>query len=127
MMKTIFRSIRWLLGQLIVFIDWVTRPRPPTFSADKQAELDAIVSNMKLYQFKLCPFCVKTRRTIRRLGLNIETRDARYNPQWNRELVTQGGRYQVPCLRQLKDDGSLEWMYGSDDIIQYLDQRFDKF
>ena len=127
MMKTIFRSIRWLLGQLIIFIDWVTRPRPPNFSADKQAELDAIASNMKLYQFKLCPFCVKTRRTIRRLGLNIETRDARYNPQWNRELVTQGGRYQVPCLRQLKDNGSLEWMYGSDDIIQYLDQRFDKF
>ena len=115
------------MGPLILFLDRVPRPRPPTFSANKQAELDIIASNMKLYQFKLCPFCVKTRRTIRRLGLNIETRDARYNPQWNRELVTEGGKYQVPCLRQLKDDGSLEWMYGSDDIIQYLDQRFDKF
>ena len=127
MMKTIFRSLRWLLGQLIIFIDWVTRPRLPVFSDEKRAELDAITTKMKLYQFQQCPFCVKTRRTIRRLGLDIETRDARRDPQWNQELIKEGGRYQVPCLRQLKDDGSVEWMYGSDDIIQYLDQRFDRF
>ena len=123
-MKTIFRSIRWLLGQLIVFIDWITRPRPPAYSAEKQTELDETTSRMKLYHFRLCPFCVKTRRTILRLGLNIETRDARYNPQWNRELIDQGGRYQVPCLLQFEDDGSEQWMYGSDEIIQYLDRRF---
>jgi glutaredoxin len=123
-MKTIFRSIRWLLGQLIVFIDWITRPRPAVYSAGKQVELDETTSRMKLYHFRLCPFCVKTRRTIRRLGLNIETRDARYNPQWNRELIDQGGRYQVPCLRHFEDDGSEQWMYGADKIIQYLDRRF---
>ena len=123
-MKTIFRSIRWLLGQLIVLIDWVTRPRPPAYSAEKQAELDATTSKMKLYHFRLCPFCVKTRRTIRRLGLNIETRDARNDPQWNRELIDQGGKYQVPCLRQFEDDGTEQWIYGSDEIIQYLDRRF---
>jgi len=123
-MKTIFRSIRWLLGQLIVFIDWVTRPRLPAYSAEKRAELDEATSKMKLYHFKLCPFCVKTRRSIRRLGLNIETRDARYDPKWNQELVDQGGKYQVPCLRQFKDDGAEQWMYGSDEIIRYLDRRF---
>jgi glutaredoxin 2 len=79
---------------------------------------------MKIYHFKQCPFCVKTRRSIRRLGLNIETRDARNDPLWNSELINEGGKYQVPCLRLLKDDGSMEWMYGSDNIIQYLDKRF---
>ena len=123
-MKTVFRLLRWPLGQIIIFIDWVTRPEIPDFPPEKRAELDAITANMKIYHFKQCPFCVKTRRSIRRLGLNIETRDARNDPQWNNELINEGGRYQVPCLRLLQNDGSMLWMYGSDDIIQYLDKRF---
>ena len=79
---------------------------------------------MKIYHFKQCPFCVKTRRTVRRLGLNIETRDARNDPRWNQELINEGGKYQVPCLRLVKEDGSKEWMYESSNIIQYLDKRF---
>jgi hypothetical protein len=27
-------------------------------------------------------------------------------------------------LRLVKEDGSKEWMYGSSNIIQYLDKRF---
>lgn len=123
-MKYIFRAIRWPLGQLVIFIDWISRPETPGYSPEKQAELDAATSDMKLYHFKQCPFCVKTRRTIRRLGLNIETRDARNDPQWNRELISEGGRYQVPCLRVVKDDNSVEWLYESNNINQYLDQRF---
>ena len=94
----------------------MTRPETPVYSADKQAELDATTSNIKLYHFKQCPFCVKTRRTIRRLGLNIETRDARNDPRWNQELINEGGRYQVPCLRIVNDDDSVEWMYEADNI-----------
>jgi glutaredoxin len=123
-MKTVFRLIRWPLGQIIIFVDWFTRPEIPVFPPEKRAEIDATTSTMKLYHFKQCPFCVKTRRTIRRLGLNIETRDARNDPQWNGELINQGGKYQVPCLRVVKQDGSMEWMYGSDNIIDYLDHQF---
>jgi len=124
-MKYIFRMIRWPLAQLVIFIDWISRPSAPDYPPEKQAELDAATSSMKLYHFRQCPFCVKTRRTIRRLGLNIETRDARNDPQWNRELINQGGKYQVPCLRIVNDDNSVEWMYDANTIIQYLDQRFD--
>lgn len=123
-MKYIFRLIRWPLGQIVIFADWITRPDIPQISAEKQAEFDANTSKMKLYQFNQCPFCVKTRRAIRRLGLNIETRDARNDPQWNSELVNQGGKYQVPCLRVVQEDGSIEWIYESDNIIGFLDQRF---
>ena len=123
-MKYIFRAIRWPLGQLVLFIDWVSRPKTPDFSVEKQAELDATTANMQLYHFKQCPFCVKTRRTIRRLGLNIETRDARNDPQWNCQLINEGGKYQVPCLRIVNDDNSVDWMYESDNINRYLDQRF---
>jgi len=123
-MKYIFRLIRWPLGQIVILIDRLTRPQAPSLSAEKRAEFDANTANMKLYQFQQCPFCIKTRRTIRKLGLNIELRDARNDPHWNSELINEGGRYQVPCLRLVKDDGSIEWMYESDDINQYLQSRF---
>ena len=70
-MNTLFRIIRWPLGQAVIFIDWITRPRILERSPARRAELDALTSGLKLYQFKQCPFCVKTRRTIRRLGFNI--------------------------------------------------------
>jgi len=123
-MKYFFRIVRWPLGLMVVLIDRLTRPKVPTLSPEKRAEFDATTEGMKLYQFQQCPFCIKTRRTIRKLGLNIELRDARNDPHWNRELIDQGGRYQVPCLRLVKDDGSVEWMYESNDINQYLQQRF---
>ena len=123
-MKYLFRLLRWPLGQIVIFSDWITRPKIPAYPAQQRLELDAITSTMKLYHFRQCPFCVMTRRTVRRLGLNIETRDARNNPQWNHELINEGGKYQVPCLRLASDDGSTQWLYGSKNIIQYLDQRF---
>lgn len=123
-MKYFFRLIRWPLGQIIVLIDWITRPKAADIAPEKRQELDATTLNMALYQFQLCPFCVKTRRTIHRLGLNIETRDARNDPQWGQELINEGGKYQVPCLRIVQDDGSVEWMYESDNINFYLDERF---
>lgn len=123
-MKYLFRIIRWPLGQLVIFADWITRPALPQHTPERRAELDAVTATMKMYQFRQCPFCVKTRRNIRRLGLNIELRDARNDPRWHRELIDEGGRYQVPCLRLVNAHGGSEWLYGSDDIIRYLDQRF---
>jgi glutaredoxin len=123
-MNFIFRTIRRVLGYLIYAIDWLTRPAIPDRSAEKQSELDAATASMALYQFKLCPFCVRTRRKIRRLGLNIETRDARNDPQWNAELVAEGGKYQVPCLRIADDRGNVNWLYESAAINDYLDRRF---
>lgn len=35
-------------------------------------------------------------------------------------LMQGGGKTQVPCLRIEQADGGVEWMYESDDIIQYL-------
>ncbi len=123
-MGFIFKPVRWVLGQIIIFIDWITRPKPVQRSAEAQAEVDKKTENMALYHFQMCPFCVKTRRQIRRLGLNIENRDARYDEKWNQELINEGGKYQVPCLKISKADGSVQWMYESSDINQYLDEVF---
>ena len=123
-MGFIFKPVRWFLGQIIIFIDWLTRPKPVQRSVEEQAEIDNQTSNMVLYQFNQCPFCVKTRRSMRRLALNIEKRDARNDPKWNQELINDGGKYQVPCLKITADDGAVEWMYESTAINEYLDERF---
>ena len=123
-MKIFFRLIRWPLGQLILLGSWLTQPRRPKHTNEEQASLDQATKNMQLYQFKTCPFCVKTRRQIRRLGLNIETRDARNNPKWKQELTTQGGKHQVPCLRMRDKDGAVSWMYESSAINNYLSTQF---
>ena len=116
-------AIRWLLGRLILFLDWVTMPRRPDHSPELQAKLDAQTASLALYQYAACPFCVKTRRAIRRLGLNIELRDARNDPQHRRDLEWLGGKQQVPCLR-IEQNGQVTWLYESSDIIAWLQQRF---
>lgn len=109
-MKYLFRLIRWPLGQLVIFFDRITRPSSPVHPPEKRAELDAITASMKLYQFKQCPYCVKTRRSIRRLGLNIETRDARNDPQWHSELINQGGQ----ISSALPASGESRWFAAMD-------------
>ena len=123
-MKTVFRLIRWPLGQIVILIDWLTRPKIPLLPPEQREELDALTSSMKIYHFKQCPFCVKTRRTVRRLGLNIETRDALREESSREELLAGGGKIKVPCLRIADDDGNTTWMYESSDIITYLQERF---
>ena len=77
-----------------------------------------------LYQFKMCPFCVKARRAIKRLSLNIETRDALREESSREELLAGGGQIKVPCLKIIDDAGKTTWMYESSDIIKYLQERF---
>lgn len=118
------KLIRWLLGRLILLFDALFTPKPKVRPSEVQHEVDAQTRSLKLYQYLACPFCVKTRRAIRRLGLKIETRDALHDPTYREELITQGGKAQVPCLQITHDDGRVEWLYESSDIITYLQSRF---
>mgnify|MGYP003655439416 FL=1 len=63
---------------------------------------------------------------IRRLGVSIEYKDAKRNAQYAKELVEGGGHLKVPCLRIEKEDGEVEWMYESSDIISFLTQQYSK-
>ena len=111
------------LGQLIIFADWLTRPKALKRTTEQQAAVDAPTTQLALYQFRACPFCVKVRRAMHALNLNIECRDALDNNQFRQELLEQGGRVKVPCLR-IEEAGEVRWMYESNDIIQYLQERF---
>ncbi len=120
MMKT----IRKILGAIIIFIDAITRPRPIQRSENEQTEVDNLAKNYSLYQFHICPFCVKVRRALHRLNVNIELRDAK-TEKYENELVKEGGKRKVPCLR-IEKNGNIQWMYESKDIIAHLQQVFNQ-
>nr|WP_283939193.1 glutathione S-transferase N-terminal domain-containing protein [Pseudomonas sp. T1.Ur] len=111
------------MGQLIIFIDFITRPGKKKRPADAQAQVEQAARGLTLYQFHACPFCVKTRRTLRRLNVPVALRDAKNNEQDRQTLLEQGGRIKVPCLR-IEEHGETTWMYESKVIIDYLDKRF---
>ncbi len=117
------RLAREGLGRLIVLISALTCPKPMERSPEDQKRVDEAAMNLALYQFYACPFCVKTRRAIRRLNLPIEMRDAQNDPTHRQALLEGGGKIQVPCLR-IEEDGETTWLYESSKIISYLEQRF---
>lgn len=59
-----------------------------------------------------------------RLSLNIELRNALQPGEHRAALEREGGQIKVPCLRIQGDDGSVQWLYESNDIIAYLRERF---
>lgn len=117
------KALRVGLGQLIIFIDLITRPGKKQRPAEVQAQVNTAAKSLTLYQFHACPFCVKTRRTLRRLNVPVALRDAKNNEQDRQTLLQQGGKIKVPCLR-IEENGQTTWMYESKVIIDYLDKRF---
>lgn len=123
-MNTPINLLRNGLGGVISLIDKATRPTPLQRTPDQQARVEQELKKLSVYQFKGCPFCVKTRRAMHLFNLPIELRDAKQSP-WRKELMENGGKLQVPCLRIDREDGTpSEWMYESSDIIRYLETRF---
>ena len=117
------KALRVGLGQLIIFVDFLTRPGKKQRPAAAQAQVDAAARNLTLYQFHACPFCVKTRRAMRRLNVPVALRDAKNNEPDRQALLSGGGRIKVPCLR-IEEEGQTVWMYESKVIIDYLEKRF---
>jgi glutaredoxin len=117
------RAVREGLGRVIIFIDFLTRPKKMQREGGEQGAVEDALRGLSLYQFYACPFCVKTRRALRRLNLPLEIRDAQHDATHRQELLRDGGAIKVPCLR-IDEDGGTRWMYESNDIIAYLDHRF---
>ena len=122
----LLKLIRFILGKIILTLDMLFPPVPRAKrTAEKQAVIDQETSHLALYQFEACPFCVKVRRHIKRLGLKIKLRDASGDSDARRELEEKGGKVQVPCLRIPEVNGGNDrWMYESSEINQYLSTRF---
>ena len=106
-------------GLLVRLIDQLFAGRPVERPADWQARIDARLVRVVLYEFPLCSYCIKVRRALIRLNMDVERRDARVSPA-REELCTGGGKWQVPCLR-IENDSGVDWMYESSDIVVFFE------
>ena len=118
----IIKLVRNALGAVIVLLDRISRPRAVQRSPADQDRVQSAMDGLSLYQLRACPFCVKTRRAIHALGVDIEMRDINKDSQYREQLQQGGGQIKVPCLR-IEDSNNVRWMYESDEIIAYLNQR----
>lgn len=112
--------VRWLLGRIILLVDFIFTPRSPKRTTEEQAEIDNRTSHISLYQLAACPFCVKVRRAMKRDGIKLDIRNIKSQPDYREELLAGGGKAKVPCLRIEEQNGDVKWMYESNDIIAYL-------
>ena len=118
------KMIRKIVGTIILFLDRVFTPKSMVREPETQKRVDEATKSLKLYQYHACPFCVKVRRAMKRLNLDIELRDAKKGGLYRDELLKFGGKGRVPCLKIEEENGSETWMYESSDIVAYLEQRF---
>ena len=121
-MRLLLKLLREGTGRILIFLDWAIKPPIVKRDSEQQNLVDQKTESLKLYEFYACPFCIKTRRAIKRLSLNIETRNAQKG-NFRKELEHNGGKVQVPCLR-IDYSGEVSWLYESNDIIKYLDKHF---
>ncbi len=77
---------------------------------------------IQLYEFEGCPFCRKVREAVAILDLDVEFKPCPMNgPNFRQEAIKKGGKSQFPYLFDPNSDTA---MYESDDIINYL---YDKY
>ncbi|OED36040.1 hypothetical protein AB834_03395 [PVC group bacterium (ex Bugula neritina AB1)] len=126
MKKILLKLLRFFVGKSILFFDFLVPTGSISREETDKSRVDSLTQNLTLYEFRACPFCVKVRRKIRYLQLNIQTKDAKRDPIARQELSDNGGKIKVPCLRISKDDPQDTWMYESSDIIRYLEEHFGK-
>lgn len=127
-MKTLvrffFKTLRLVLGPIMLLWEVASRPTAVVRAPTLQAEINQQCGDLVLYQFSTCPFCIKVRKEIHRLSLNIERRDAQKNELNRAELIQGYGEPKVPCLKITDQAGNSQWLAESDAIIGYLRGRF---
>jgi glutaredoxin len=124
MVRKFFRALRLMLTPFMLLWAKLSMPKGMARADDAQQKIDKECASLALYHFKTCPFCIKVRKEMSRLSLPIELRDAQHDSAIRADLLQGGGKIQTPCLRIEDARGNVQWMYESDDIIKYLQQRF---
>nr|WP_283744690.1 glutathione S-transferase N-terminal domain-containing protein [Sideroxydans sp. CL21] len=124
MIRKFFRALRLMLTPFMLLWAKLSMPEGMVRADEAQQKIDKECASLALYHFKTCPFCIKVRKEMSRLSLPIELRDAQLDSSIRADLLQGGGKIQTPCLRIADARGNVQWMYESDDIIKYLQQRF---
>ena len=124
LIRAFFKTVRAVLGPVLLLKEKLTPPTGIVRSQADQEEVNRQCQALALYQYKTCPFCMKVRREMGRLSLNIQRVDAQ-PPGADRDALTrEGGQTKVPCLKITDAAGNSQWLYDSEKILGYLRKRF---
>ena len=123
-MRAFFKTLRFLLGPVILFWEFLTRPKGLMRVPALQASVDQQCQSLALYQYKTCPFCIKVRQEMRRLSLKIEHLDAQQEGANRDDLMRASGKAKVPCLKITDATGNSQWLHDSGAIVTDLRGRF---
>ena len=124
LIRLFFRTLRLILGPFMLLGNWLTQPKGIVRPEAVQQAIDARTRTLALYHFPTCPFCIKSRRVMQRLSLNIALRDAKNDEAHRAALIAGGGKPQVPCLLITDDNGQHTWLYESDAINAWFNREF---
>ncbi|MDB0048870.1 glutathione S-transferase N-terminal domain-containing protein [Alphaproteobacteria bacterium] len=116
------KVIRWILGRMIIFLDFVFSPQSRLRDKNAQDLINTITNSYKLYQYYACPFCVKVRRFLKRESINITLIDAK-KVVFKKHLIQNGGMLKVPCLRVQSKKNQVKWIYESNEIIDFISKE----
>lgn len=90
----------------------------------EQDRVDAQTAGLVLYEMPACPYCCKVQRHIRKLGLNIPVLDVLADDDAYNTLVAATQSSQVPCLYISAPGTEPRWLFESNDIVAWLEERF---
>lgn len=124
MLRLFFKGVRLFLKPFMLLWGTLGTPKGVVRQPSKQQKIDSECATLSLYHFNSCPFCIKVRHEMARLSLPIQLREAQHDAKNRSDLLQGGGKAQTPCLKIVDNHGNTQWMYESNDIIKYLQQRF---
>ena len=92
----------------------------PAITADQRPDPKHM---LELYDFEGCPYCRKVREVLCELDLDYLVHPVAQGSPRRQELKQLGGKVQVPYLI---DPNTHTRLFESDDIIDYLNERYGK-
>lgn len=118
------KAVRCIVGFFVGIFGWATRPAQIQRSELDRKALAQAVKSLRIYDYKGCPRSLKLRHALHRLNLDIQYCDISSSQIHQNNLLTQYGRLHAPILR-IEENHKVQWLDDSQQIIQYLNQRFD--
>jgi len=120
-MKIVLRRI---VGFVVNLVGRFTRPVPIVRTEQERKTLAREVKRLRVYDYPSCPNSIRLRHALYRLNLDIQYCDIRKSTVHRDNLLHELGRLHAPCLR-IEDSQQVQWLDESEQIIHYLNQRFD--
>lgn len=98
LIRLFFRGVRLVLTPFVLAAHAMSRGKAIERPPQQQDLVQAAAANLTLYHFPTCPFCLKVRRKLHRLNINVALADAQHDATARELLKTSGGKLQVPAL-----------------------------